>query len=625
MQKPIQRWTTGAIAAVVAAAGWSGAASGASAAAEAKPFLSVPAASELKAHYLGRYVSGAGLDEAGAEIVAYDPATQRGFAVNGAEESLDIFDLAPLRDRSRVVEALPLVKRLPVETLTAGRVQAGDITSVALHPKGGVLAVAVPNDPKQENGHVVFVDTNGALLGFVEVGALPDMLTFTPDGGYVLVANEGEPNDDYSVDPEGSVSVIDVRGGVEGLTAEHVRTARFADDIVAGDVRKAKADVPYAQDLEPEYIAVAEDGKSAFVALQEANALGILDIASATFTAVRSLGYKNYAEEGGLDATDKDDVAAIRPWPALGMYMPDGMDVFSSGGKHYVLTANEGDSRDYEGYSEEARVEDMVERYAFASDAFGEDALGRLKTTIAAPMNAEGKYEAIYSFGARSYTIWEASADGRVSRVYDSGSRLEQLTKEASESAAKTKSASWGALYNADNTENAFDDRSDDKGPEPEAVATGVIDGERYAFVGLERTGGIYWQNVTNPQQPGADGYFTTRDFGSEEPRGDLAPEGMKFVPAEDSPNGMPLLLVAHEVSGTVAVFGFETASSAEANGTAAAPAPASASGVYVVKPGDTLSGIAANYGLTWRQLQAINRFRDPNLIYPGQSVKLPR
>ncbi len=624
MQKSLQRWAAGAIAAAVAAAGWSGAAYGASANAEAKPFLSFPAAAELKVHYLGRYVSGAPLDEAGAEIVTYDPATQRGFAVNGAEEALDIFDLAVLRDRSRFVTSLPLVKRLPVETLTGGRVKAGDMTSVALHPKGGILAVAVPNEPKQENGHVVFVDTDGALLGFVEVGALPDMVTFTPDGSYVLVANEGEPNDDYSVDPEGSVSVIDVRGGVEGLTAANVRTARFTDDIVAGDVRKAKADVPYAQDLEPEYIAVAEDGKSAFVALQEANALAILDIASATFTAVRSLGYKEYAKDGGLDATDKDGEASIQPWPVLGMYMPDGMDVFTSGGKHYVLTANEGDSRDYEGYSEEARVEDLIDRYAFASDAFGEDALGRLKTTIAAPTNGDGKYEAIYSFGARSYTIWEASADGRVSRVFDSGSRLERLTKEAAETAAKTMSPTWAALYNSDNTENAFDNRSDDKGPEPEAVTTGIVGDKRYAFVGLERTGGIYWQDVTNPAQPGADGYFTTRDFGSEEAKGDLAPEGMAFVPAADSPNGMPLLLVAHEVSGTVAVYGFEPAGAASA---AAAPAasPAASDDVYVVKPGDTLSAIAVAYGTTWQKLQAVNRLKNPHRIYPGQTVSIPR
>jgi len=622
LYKPFHKSAALAIAAAVAATGWSGAALGAAAGVEAKPYLTYPAASELNVHYLGRYVSGAPLDEAGAEIVTYDPKTGYGFAVNGAEESLDIFDMNVLKKRAATVQALPLVKRIPVEELTGGQVKAGDITSVALHPNGGVLAVSVPNDPKQENGHVVFIDTDGKLLSYVEVGALPDMLTFTPDGHYVLVANEGEPNDEYTVDPEGSVSVIDVRGGADQLTNANVRAARFSDEVVSSDVRKAKADVPYAHDLEPEYVAVAADGKTAFVALQEANALAILDIASASITAVRSLGYKDYAKEGGLDASDKDDAASIRPWPVLGMYMPDGMDVFSVGGKHYVLTANEGDSRDYDGYSEEERVKDLVENYAFSSDAFGDEQLGRLKTTTAAPMNADGKYESIYSYGARSYTIWEASADGSVTRVYDSGSRFEQLTMEASASAAKTKGATWEVLYNADNTENAFDNRSDDKGPEPEAVVSGVVGGKRYAFVGLERTGGIYWQDVTNPTKPGKDGYFTTRDFWTEDARGDLAPEGMKFVPAAQSPNGMALLLVAHEVSGTVAVYGLEPTSAASA---APKPTAAGAGTVYVVKPGDTLSAIAAKYGLTWQQLQAVNRFRNPNLIYPGQPVIIPQ
>lgn len=47
---------------------------------------------------------------------------------------------------------------------------------------------------------------------------------------------------------------------------------------------------------------------------------------------------------------------------------------------------------------------------------------------------------------------------------------------------------------------------------------------------------------------------------------------------------------------------------------------------VYTVKPGDTLTSIGAQYGTNWQTIYAMNRdiITDPNKIYPGQILKVP-
>lgn len=55
----------------------------------------------------------------------------------------------------------------------------------------------------------------------------------------------------------------------------------------------------------------------------------------------------------------------------------------------------------------------------------------------------------------------------------------------------------------------------------------------------------------------------------------------------------------------------------------APAPAPAPASRTYTVKSGDTLSGIAAKYGTTYQHLADINGISNPNVIYAGQVLKI--
>ena len=488
---------------------------------------------------LGSHATGQ-FDEGSAEIVVFDPATSHAFVVNNGAAAIDVIDFS---NPSRPVQA----NRLSVAAY--GKAP----NSVALH--GGIMAVAVEAPAKNERGKVVFFTTSGEFLKSVTVGYLPDMLTFTPDGRTLLVANEGEPMDDYSFDPEGSVSIIDLSGGITGLDQKSVREAGFAHLTAAGldgSTRIFGPEGTVAQNLEPEYIAVSPDSRTAWVTLQENNALAHIDIAGARITNVTGLGFKDYSRPGnGIDASDKDDGISIATYPVLGMYQPDSIAAFSAGGKIYLITANEGDARDYEktgGYSEETRVAKLTLDPAAFPDAAKlqeKSVLGRLKVTTAnGDTDGDGDYDALYSYGARSFAIW--GADGEL--VYDSGDALERLSAQH-----------LPGGFNSDNDENgSFDSRSDDKGPEPEALAVGEAHGRSLAFVGLERTGDIVVVDIGDPRRPEILSYINTRDFEGDPKAGtagDLGPEGIAFVAAGDSPTGSPLIIVANEVSGTTTAY----------------------------------------------------------------------
>lgn len=506
---------------------------------------------------LGRYSSGAGIGEGGTEIVAYDSISKHAFSVNGSAKAVDIIDLNVLKDSQEI----PRLKQINLKDLG---VAASDVTSVAIHPEGGYIAVSAPAANKVDPGFVVFLSTEGDYLSHVTVGALPDMLTFTPDGSFVLVANEGEPSDDYQINPEGSVSMIDVSNGVEGITNDVVTTIQFEEDVIEQGVRKVSETSTYAQDLEPEYIVVDEESKYAFVALQENNAMAKLDLQAKRFVLVKSLGYKDFSiGKNKLDASNEDNEINITNWPVLSMYQPDGMASYKVNGQTYILSANEGDAQDYDGFSEEERVADLKESYELNADLyegytqeqlnqlietglFNEEQVGRLNTTISAPKNDNGKYEAIYGYGARSFSIWNANS---LDLTYDSGSDFEEITRRV-----------YGEdNFNSNNDENNFDSRSDDKGPEPETVTIGHVQGQHYAFIGLERVGGIMVYDINNPEKPEFNRYFSSRIYNGEErvtvANGDTAPEGLTFIPADESPTGQNILLAAHEVSGTIAAY----------------------------------------------------------------------
>ncbi len=496
-------------------------------------------------------------DESAAEILDYSYIAQRFFVVNGNDDTIDVLDA---RDPDNLVL---------VDQITG---MGGAANSLAIH--NGVLAVAVQNEEKTEPGWVVFYDTVQLdELNRLEVGVLPDMLTFTPDGKYLLTANEAEPNDDYSVDPHGSISIIhfDVASitDVVELSQREVKTVGFegldffpfladvfrANGIrIFGQIHDDNGDFvrpsSIAEDLEPEYIAISADSKTAYAVLQENNALAIIDIEAGRLLDLKPLGYKDHSIEGnGFDASNRDDEINIRTWPVLGMYQPDAIVAFESEGKTFLITANEGDARDYDGYSEEVRVDDLdldPTAYPDAETLQDDAVLGRLKTTTATgDTDGDGDVDQIYSYGARSFSIW--SAEGEL--IFDSGQLLEEIVAER-----------FPEVFNSSNDGTGFDNRSDDKGPEPEGIAVGEIDGRQILFLGLERMGGFMMFDITFPYSPVFLDYVIERNFNVDPEEnlsgsGDLGPEGLKFLAADISPTGTDAVAVANEVSGTTTVY----------------------------------------------------------------------
>lgn len=489
---------------------------------------------------IGVYRTGL-FDQGAAEIVSYDAKTHRVYVINAAAATVDVLDIGDPSDPTLV------------DTLDATVYGAG-INSVAVH--NGLIALAVEADPATDPGAVVFFDRNGAFRGRVEVGALPDMVTFTPNGRYVLAANEGEP-ESYCVgarDPEGSVSIIDLRNGIERLNQRHVMTAQFrrfngrADLLNAREVRIYGPGASVSQDLEPEYIAVSSNGRKAWVSLQENNAIGVIDIREGKITSVRPLGLKNHLDpDNSLDPSDEDGAISIDNWPVMGMYQPDALSTVRSNGKDYVVTANEGDAREYDCFAEETTVgEETLDPEGFpdASELQKADQLGNLKMTVTSPTNAEAEHTEIHAFGGRSFSILNSKG----TMIWDSGSSFEEITAEY-----------LPDEFNSTNDENdSFDSRSTDKGPEPEGLAIGRIGRSDYAFIGLERIGGVMVFDITDLDQPSFVTYFNSRNFSGDplaDTAGDLGPEGLYFIGPSRSPNGRPLLVVGHEVSGSTAIY----------------------------------------------------------------------
>ena len=519
----------------------------------------------IELRFLGRYQhkdsAGAAVFDAGAaEIPAYDPLSKRLVVVNAAQGAVDVLNATD-------PTTLTLIQTVDVGALveTARSLAAntlGAVNSVSI--RGGVAAVAIEATVKTDPGYVAFIDcATLALRGSAPVGALPDMVTFTADGKYVLTADEGEPSNNYAANPAGTVSIINVSGG---FSAPTVTTASFtawdAAGTRVGEVAGLTAAglrfntvtgavATFSQDMEPEYITVSADSKTAYVTLQENNSIAVIDITTATVTSILPLGFKDHGITGNeLDVSDRDLDGStgqinIRTWPGVvGAFMPDTIASYQVGGQTYLVTANEGDGRDYGNatFEDEITVANLVvAQGALTGRLVGQDSndkLGRL--TVLKDLSTTSR---LVAFGARSFTIWSTSG----TRIWDSGSEIERQIANR-----------FPANFNANSTANALDNRSDNKGPEPEGVAIGTIGQQTYAFIGLERIGGVMVYDITNPQAPRYVSYRNDRNFNQTPGAGtggDLAPEGVQFISAANSPTGKDLLVVGNETSGTTVVY----------------------------------------------------------------------
>ncbi len=494
------------------------------------------ASKQIELNYLG-FFDPSGNNNSSTEIVVHDPTTQRLFTISSLTDVFDIIDFS----NPTAPNVIKTVNMLPY----------GGITSVAV--KNGIIAVASPNGSNaQQNGSVVFFDIDGNFIKQVNVGVLPDMITFTPDGTKVMTANEGEPNDAYTVDPEGSISIIDITGGIPNLLQSNVTTLSLAvfngqeAALAASGVRKVKSTSTLAQDLEPEYIAISADSQKAWVSCQENNAVIEVNLAAKTLGNIWGLGQKDMSIPGnGFDASDTNGEILIANWPVKAYYNPDAMAYLKAGSTNYIVTANEGDEKDLGGFSERTTV--GANTYTLDPTIFPNASvlkathnLGRFRVTnVNGNKDGDSEFEEIHALGARSFSIFNADTKAI---VYDSGDQFERHV-----------AANHPLIFNADNEANGAKARSRAKGPEPEGVTLGTIKGQTFAFITLERTGGVMAYNVTDPNNVTFTDYKHSRmttAYG-----GDNGPEGITYIAPENSATGKAYVIVANEISGTLSMY----------------------------------------------------------------------
>ena len=569
---------------------------------------------------LGTFTGSGGL--AASEIVAFDSTSKQLYINNGALNRIDIVNIA--------IPATPTLVR-SVDMSVYGRgvqsVTVGDgIVAAAVD-----VAPVVSPDGRQtaSNGLVVLMDTTGRILRTVGVGTLPDHVSFTPDKKTILVAGEGEPicslengntpaleaKDSTLVsDANGTVSLIDVSNGATNATVTTLDFSSFDKTaLLAEGVRVFFPGSTAAQDLEPEYITTNAAGTRAYVTLQEANAIAIVDLVNKSILDVAPLGYKDWgAADLLIDTSDKDgsegapmlNLQSYSGVPLKGMYMPDTIASMQRNGETFLLTANEGDDRDYGCFSEKVRAGTLTSNWTNGTvdpSLKVNGKLSRLNTTNAFP--TKDAFDAIYTYGGRSFSIWNSSGE----LVWDSGSQLEEIVAR-----------DYPAAFNSDSSDSAassllmvqgqparMDGRSDDKGPEPEALAVGTIGAQTFAFVGLERMGGIMVYDVSNPASPTYIRYKNAAleglalDPANNTTPGslDVSPEGMVFVPAALSPNDKPMLIVANELSGTTTMYEVQVGNPSSAP--TDAPAAETLNALPEQTITETTSGLTASESIT--------------------------
>ena len=429
------------------------------------------------------------------------------------------------------------------------------ITSVYADARGfGVASIVPTAKTATDFGRIAFFDlSSGSILKTLDVGYHPDSVSMTPDGTKLLVANEGE----YVAAVEstfarpGSVSVVNLSGitnaaGLSALTSSDVNTYDFSAGNLGSGVslqgvrdntlatNNATTSAGFAS-IEAEYIAPTND--KAYVTLQENNAIAVLDLASGKYEAIHKLGTITQT----VDASDKDGASngkliAIDD-TLKGLPMPDTMVLFTKNGTALLATANEGDGRGDDGdfATGSSLTANMTASVALTANNTG---IGRLNLLKDQGRDADGKIADPTMLGTRSFSLWNATTG---ERVFDSGSAIEQFVASNDPTVFNTN----------DGVASKWDTRSDDKGPEPEALAFGRIDGKDYIFVGAERQNGIFQFDITDLNNVSIVGYFNAITSSADSGGSFISPESILFLDAASNPSGKNLLVVGFEGTGT--------------------------------------------------------------------------
>ncbi|NAZ48059.1 alkaline phosphatase [Vibrio toranzoniae] len=538
---------------------------------------------------VGRSITDAPFDTSAAEIVSYDSCTDKLYVVNAQAQKVDVLSMNSASEPTS--EGYIDLQ----SAAAASGINIGAANSVSTHQ--GLVAVAIENADKQQDGIIALYRSDTLeLITTYAAGALPDMVSFSKDGRYIASANEGEPNADYSIDPEGSVTLVDLTNGPLQVKVTQIDFKAFNQDQprhaeLTDKVRISAPNATVVQDLEPEYLTFADNGKL-YVALQENNALAAIDVVSAQVDAILGLGGKPW-DTAQLDASNKDkNIGNLQSYAMLeGLYMPDSITSYSVEGNTYIVTANEGDGReygikttqkmcdekgfewdgdDYQGtenyttekdfciaYVDEVRGKklDVDANHPLAGALKDNKQLARLK--VIKPQGTLAADQKVQAFGSRSFSIWDESGE----LVFDSGDDFARIVLDQDP-----------ANFNSTNDNNqSGDDRSDDKGVEPEAIEVAEINGKHYAFIGLERQGGIMVYDVTQPKTTSFISYLNNRDFTQpvctkvdedgdcdndtyNSKAGDLGPESIKYF----TRSGNHFIAVGNEVSGSTSVYRVE-------------------------------------------------------------------
>lgn len=494
---------------------------------------------------IGTQTSAGGL----AGSIVYNSDNHKAYQVNGSKGILNIL---PMEKEGSFGETVEIDVKTLIEDFTYG-----NATSVAVDTVNDYIAVTLEASDYRLNGQVILLDYDGNLLQHYETGVQPNMVTFTKDGKKMLTSNEGEPRKGYgsgTTDPAGSVTIIDLSKETDAATTvgfDAFDSTTLSEEYcilfnkVSGKILSAAAD------LEPESIAVNDAGTKAYVCLQDANAIATLDLTTNTFTEIQSLGFTDHADsanaidlisDGGYEPNTYENV--------YGVPMPHSISTYEIDGATYIVTANEGNVRKYNTFTNEkstttlTAVETLINEDTGDETAITAKNVHTLNPTYTAGLlegtEEDGSDTPVYLFGSRSFSIYDAES---MSLVYDSGCAFEEKIAEH-----------LPANFNCTNISNKVDGASAVRGPEPKDITIGTIDSRTYAFISLEGVGGIIVYDITDPNSPEYINYINSRDFTSTI-KGDVSPNGLTFITANHSNNELPMILAAFDVSGTVAGY----------------------------------------------------------------------